>query len=117
VGVELPLIFIGNNMWRVPEGGVTVSGTPVPENFESDLDTVPRLPIIHAWFKGRTVAGALLHDFLYHSAIEKYKADKLFLVAMKDEGVRARYRYPIYYAVKCFGHRRYKKSLNKNRVL
>ena len=78
--------------------------------YKTDLDTVPRLPIFHAWFKGRTKTAALLHDFLYREKFDRELADKLFLRAMKLEGVRKRYRLPIYLAVRWFGGSYYKFS-------
>lgn len=73
----------------------------IPAGFESDLDTVPRIPVFHAIFKGRTAIGALVHDYaLLH--FERAVADRLFLQAMTEEGVRRRYRYPIYAAVRAY---------------
>lgn len=79
-------------------------GFTVPRSFVTDLDSVPRIPFIHARYKGRTVAGAVLHDYLYHrQLVSRKKADWVFLRAMEDEGVPRRFRYPIYIGVRMFG--------------
>lgn len=77
----------------------------VPEGFITDLDSVPRIPIFHLVFKGRTVKAAILHDYLYSIGHNRKDADKIFLAAMEAEGVRRRYRLPIYWAVRIFGKR------------
>lgn len=84
-------------------------GITVGAGFVTDFDSVPRIPIFHAWLKGRAVASALVHDYLYRIGYDRKKADKLFLEAMREEGVRRRYRYPIYWAVRVFGGRAYRR--------
>lgn len=80
------------------------SGTiVVPSGFETDLDSVPRIPGVYAAFKGRAVKSAVVHDYLYESQRGKAFADRIFLDAMRHEGVPARWRYPIYWAVVMFG--------------
>lgn len=54
-------------------------------------------------FKGRAVESALLHDYLLSIGKDRKRADKIFLKAMVAEGVRKRYRLPIYWAVRLFG--------------
>lgn len=76
----------------------------VPSGFRTDLDSVPRLPLIYAVFKGRAVRAAVVHDYLYESQRGKKFADNTFLKAMKHEGLPARWRYPIYWAVVLFGN-------------
>lgn len=79
-------------------------GFTVPEGFVCDLDSVPRIPFIHARYKGRTVAGAVLHDYLYKRQLVSRKlADLLFMDAMQLEGVPFRFRLPIYWGVRLFG--------------
>lgn len=75
----------------------------IPAGFICDLDSVPRLPIVYQWLKNRTVIGAVIHDWLCHIGVLKEVADQAFLIAMKMEGVRYRYRWPIYWGVKYFG--------------
>ena len=99
---------IGPEKWRVEESFI-FQDLHIPVGFETDLDTVPRIPVFHMIFKNRTVFGAIVHDFCYRNKLGKEKSDKLFLYAMETEGVRKRYRIPIYYAVKFFGKYSYNK--------
>jgi len=71
----------------------------VPVTFVTNRDSVPRIPVIYALFKGRAVKSAVVHDYLYELQYGKAFADGVFLDAMKDEGVLWVYRYPIYWAV------------------
>lgn len=82
--------------------------------FVSDMDSVPReVPLAHAWLKGRTRTAAIIHDALYRAGIDRELADAAFIRAMKLEGVRKRYRYPIYWAVRWFGGKFYEKAKAK----
>ena len=98
--------YTKNRKWRLvkplmyfhPTGTVVV-----PTGFVTDIDSVPRIPLVYAAFKGRAVKAAVVHDYLYESQRGKAFADKIFLDAMAHEGVPARWRYPIYLAVKFFG--------------
>lgn len=83
----------------------------VPAGYVTDLDSVPRIPIFYGWLKNRTRTAALLHDWLCYIGTSKSIADKAFLEMMRLEGVRHRYRYPIYWGVKYFG--RVYSDLNK----
>ena len=76
----------------------------VPFGFITDGDSIPRVPVLYALLKGRSVRAATVHDYLYSTQAGKAYADKVFLAAMKDEGLPARRRYPIYWGVALFGH-------------
>ncbi len=80
----------------------------IPQGYSTDLDSVPRVPFLHAWLKGRATKSAVIHDWLYYNKHNRAEADKIFLAAMKDEGVRAWRRVPIYLAVRLFGWLAYK---------
>lgn len=75
----------------------------VPAGYSTDLDSVPRIPIAYAWLKGRATKSAVVHDWLYYNKHDRKEADKIFLEAMKAEGVAAWRRWPIYSAVRAFG--------------
>lgn len=89
----------------------------VPAGFECDLDSVPRLPLAYWLAKGRTVTAAVVHDWLYKSgrlhrggpAITRAEADRIFLAAMRDEGVAWRHRVLIYAAVRVAGRRSWRR--------
>jgi hypothetical protein len=65
----------------------------VPTGTVTDFDSIPRLPFAHWLLKNSTVTGAVVHDYLYSTGcinddpITRAQADKVFLDAMKDEGV------------------------------
>ena len=96
------LEYLGRGFWEVLDG-TSVFNIEIPAGFVSDLDSVPRVPIFHTIFKGRAVESALLHDYLLSIGTDRNLADKIFLQAMVAEGVRKRYRLPIYWAVRLFG--------------
>ena len=75
----------------------------VPKGYSTDLDSVPRIPVAYAWLKGRATKSAVVHDWLYYKKHKRSEADAIFLQAMKDEGVAAWRRWPIYSAVRAFG--------------
>lgn len=82
----------------LPDGDIIKAG------FQCDLDSVARfLGPVYAWFKGRTVLGAIVHDHHYRNRKGKKIGDTLFLKVMKWEQVKTRYRNPIYSIVYVFG--------------
>jgi hypothetical protein len=88
---------------RVDEPGVGCYRITVPAGFETDLASVPRLPLAYALFGGRARRSAILHDFLYETQAGKDYADEVFLAAMKAEGVGLATRWIMYWAVRAFG--------------
>lgn len=98
--------ILGTDKWVLLEDW-SWGGFTVPTGFESDLDSIPPIPGIHAWLKGRTKAGALLHDYLYSIRYDRSQADKVFYEAMIAEGVERRHARLIYRAVRMFGWTRY----------
>lgn len=112
---RIDLVYLAPGKWQAPPDGLWLHGIFIPGGFTSDLDTVPRIPVFHAWLKGRTVSGAMLHDYLYSISHNRADSDKIFLQAMQLEGVKKRYRIPIYIAVRIFGRFYYPR--NKFRLL
>jgi len=96
----------GADLWLVLEDWEW-HGFVVPMGFESNLDSIPPIPGIHAWLKGRTRCAALLHDYLYHIKHDRADADNQFKLCMIDEGVEMRHVRPIYAGVRAFGWTRY----------
>ena len=78
----------------------------IPAGFETDLASVPRLPIIYALWGDRAHREAVLHDYLYRidsdPVVSKDVVDKVFLEAMQSRGAAWWIRYPMYYGV-CAG--------------
>lgn len=76
----------------------------VPQGFTCNLDSIPRhAGPLYAVYKGRTIIGAIVHDYCYRHRVNRKTADDYFLAVMEWEGVRTRYRKPIYWAVRLFG--------------
>lgn len=59
----------------------------VPEGFETDFASVPRLPGVYFLFGGVARKAAVVHDFLYRrSGVSRREADMVFYEAMKATG-------------------------------
>lgn len=97
--LDEPLIFSSDLMDRI---------ITVPAGFETDFASVPRVPFVYTLMGNVAHKAAVVHDFLYVSAIgDKATADKVFMEAMKATGVWAWRRYPMYWAVYLFGRGSY----------
>lgn len=94
-------------------GAVTID---IHRRFVTDLDTIPRVPLIYDWLKDRAVASYVVHDWCYMKGLDRRVADDLLLMMLEIEGVAKRYRYPIYFGVRLFGQTRYKKRAGVIRV-
>ena len=106
----LEYLYVGYGRWKLTKSFMDFGDAwtvIVPEGFTTDLDSVPRVPFLHAMLKGYTVRAATIHDYLYNTQRGKKFADTIFLMAMDDEGVPNIRRYPIYWAVALFGHKAY----------
>lgn len=75
----------------------------------TDLDSVPRLPVIYWIAKNRARTSSGIHDFLYSIQIGKEYADDAYAAAMITEKVKAPYRGMNYWAVKNFAQPAYDK--------
>lgn len=75
----------------------------------TDLDSVPRLPIIYWLAKNRARVSSGIHDDLYMRQEGKDYADDAYWAAMLTEGVRQPYRGMIYAGVRIGGHSAYEK--------
>jgi hypothetical protein len=93
----------------------------VPAEFETDLASVPRIPIIYELWGNRAHREAVLHDFVYCYDSEPHlsfmDANGLFLEAMNSRNVPVHIRYPMYTGVcvcglRFFGKRSFKDKLS-----
>ncbi|WP_067096768.1 transglycosylase SLT domain-containing protein [Marinomonas atlantica] len=76
----------------------------VPKGFITNLDSVPRIPVIYALYKGRVRAGAVLHDYLYKIGHDRKAADELLIEVGKIvDLVEQEYLDNIYMAVRALG--------------
>ena len=75
----------------------------VPAYFETDLASVPRIPIIYAMWGARAHNEATIHDYLFRSdsrpSITFGEANNVFLEAMKVRLKPWYIRYPMYWGV------------------
>lgn len=60
----------------------------VPGGFDTDFASVPRLPFMYWLLGGRANQAAVIHDYLYRTAIvTRAQADRVFAEAAGVEGV------------------------------
>jgi hypothetical protein len=79
----------------------------VPEGYETDLASVPRLPLAYLIAGNRAPKSALIHDYLYETQAGRDYADDVFLAAMKEEGVSSWIAKLMYFGVRVGGEERY----------
>lgn len=76
----------------------------VPVGFYTDFASVPRIGIIYAMLGDCAHEPAVIHDWLYYSAITDRKtADNVLLEAMTAMNLPAWRRWPIYWGVRAGG--------------
>jgi len=79
--LERSLVYESELLGRVVE---------IPADFETDLASVPRVPIAYMAFGGRAHREAVLHDYLYridsNPVVSFMTANRAFLEAMKALG-------------------------------
>lgn len=83
----------------------------IPAGFETDFASVPRFfwRVVPPW--GRYSPAAVVHDYLYRTGqVPRDLADRIFLNLMKRLGVPAWKRRVMYWAVRVFGGRSWRKG-------
>jgi hypothetical protein len=76
----------------------------VPEGFQTDFASVPRLPLAYLLFGGVARRAAVVHDFLYrNSGISRSDADAIFREAMEASGIDWFRRSSMWAGVRLFG--------------
>ena len=87
----------------------------IPPGFESDLSSVPRIPVVFWFWGGRAHREGIAHDFLYRRdsvpVVSFSTANLVFLEAMKSRGKPWNVRYPMFYGVTIGGYWSYHKRL------
>lgn len=85
----------------------------IPEGFQSDLASVPRVPIVYFFWGGRAHREGFLHDFLYRRdsvpIVTFPVANDIFLEAMECRKKGLFVRYPMFLGVALFGISSYHK--------
>jgi hypothetical protein len=95
VEILLPKKLFSKVRYRLLQS-INLCGVTVPIGFVSDGASVPRL----LWFifppVGRYFQAAVVHDWLLANNHPWMKANKLFLQALKEQGIPWCARYPMY---------------------
>jgi len=85
----------------------------IPAGFDTDLASVPRVPVVYACWGGRAHHGAVVHDYLYRvdskPVVSRSDADKIFLEAMAVRGKPFFIRWFMYCGVRLGGFGAYHK--------
>jgi hypothetical protein len=75
----------------------------VPSGFQTDLASVPRIPIVYSIWGARAHREAVVHDYLFRSdavpLVTFSVGNKVFLESMKATGKSVWIRWPMYIGV------------------
>jgi hypothetical protein len=92
----------------------------VPKGFNTDLASVPRVPIAYMFWGGQAHREAVIHDYLYRidaePSVSFEVANEVFLEAMKSRGKPWYVRYPMYWGVCLGGHSCYWRMKVKDEI-
>lgn len=92
----------------VYESDVAKQTITVPSGFETDLASVPRLPVVYLLTGDTARAAAVVHDYLYSSRLVSRKvADAVLLEASEVSGVPAWRRWLMWAGVRVGGASHY----------
>jgi len=116
-GLHVELKDDSDNVWIVTKRLVYASKfsgyITIPEGFETDFASVPRLPIVYRAWGDRAHREAVLHDYLYRVGsvpmLSRALCDDIFLESMESRCVKWKIRKPMYYGVRLFGWSAYRK--------
>ncbi|PUA28937.1 MAG: hypothetical protein B0W54_11085 [Cellvibrio sp. 79] len=87
----------------------------IPKGFAVDIDAVTYyFPVLGRLLNRQTCAAAIFHHVLYKEGYDRHIADNAFLRALKLEGVKMYYRYPLYWSARLFGGFKYLAVLKHN---
>lgn len=79
----------------------------IPVGFETDLASVPRVPVVYTAWGDKAHREAVLHDYLYRidskPVVERDRADYCFKEAMISRGQPLRVYYPMWLGVRIGG--------------
>ena len=92
----------------------------VPRGFQTDLASVPRIPVVYMLWGSRAHREAVLHDYFYRidsrPVVSFSIANALFFEAMKARGKSNGIAYPMLWGVAIGGHGSYHKRKVKDRL-
>jgi hypothetical protein len=96
----------------VYESNVAKQTFIVPEGFETDLASVPRLPVVYLLTGDSARAAAVVHDYLYSTRkVSRKIADAVLLEASEVSGVPAWRRWLMWAGVRIGGSSHYSSSI------
>jgi hypothetical protein len=108
--LDAPLVYQSDLVGRVE----------VPKGFQTDLASVPRVPIVFWFYGGRAHREGVVHDYLYridsNPGVDKSIADKVFFEAMECRGKGIFVRWPMYWGVKFGGFGSYHKRMVEDKI-
>lgn len=114
--VVIKMEISSSSKWMRLLEPVTMQGYTVPAGFETDLDSIRRIPLVYLVLKSRARVPALMHDYLYQIGVKRRLADDLFLAEMKRQNVQPFYRNLIYWGVRLFGKYFYEHAYDRSKV-
>jgi len=87
----------------------------VPAGFETDLSSVPRLPIVYWFWGGRAHREGVLHDYLFRKdsnpSVSFWQANAIFKEAMIARNKPSYVVYPMFAGVTVGGYPSYHKRM------
>lgn len=99
-----PVYKLTEPLTYVCEDGTEIT---IPKGFESDMASVPRLPLVWLWFGDRAHRSACLHDYLYRRdavpQVTRAVADGVFREAMISTGHTWKVYWPMWLGVRIGG--------------
>jgi hypothetical protein len=102
--IDSPLIYVSDILGKIE----------VPQGFETDFASVPRVPIAYMAFGDRAHREAVIHDYLYRTDSTPQatydQANSVFLEAMEVRGKPWWVRKMMYWGVCCGGFTSYHKK-------
>lgn len=108
---DLILLVLTDESFRLEEPFYVICNTDmviVPAGFQTDLASVPRLPVIYLAVGGRGHKAAVLHDYLYKTGIyDREVCDGLFYEALVESGVNKFYARMMHSGVRVGGGKIY----------
>jgi len=104
--LNVPLVYYSEKMART---------IIIPTDFNTDLSSVPRLPIVYWFWGGRAHREGVLHDYLYRKDSEPvvsfWMANSIFKEAMIARGKPFYVTYPMFSGVTVGGYPSYHKKM------
>lgn len=92
----------------------------IPRGFITDFASVPRLPLVYSMAGDTGHRAAVLHDWLYRVQIcSRARADRLFRIALQDDGEPAWRAWMMWAGVRAGGFfvwRKYEKDIRRSAV-